>query len=46
MIIVEGQTELGLLEVLLRHQAKLAGTSLGALGLRLLDGDGQPGVFN
>lgn len=45
MIIVEGQTELGLLEVLLRHQAKLAGTSLGALGLRLLDGDGQPGVF-
>jgi putative ATP-dependent endonuclease of the OLD family len=45
MVVVEGQTEFGLLEVLLRHHAQLVGMSLGALGLRLLDGNGQPEVF-
>jgi putative ATP-dependent endonuclease of the OLD family len=43
--LVEGQTELGLLECLLEEQAENTGTSLGALGIRLIDGDGQPSVF-
>lgn len=43
--VVEGQTELGLLEVLLEEQAAQAGTTLGALGIRLVDGGGQPKLF-
>lgn len=43
--IVEGQTELGLLQALLEEEARRAGTTLGALGVRLVDGGGQPKVF-
>lgn len=45
-IVGEGQTELGLLDCLLEEQAKKAGTTLGALGVRLVDGGGQPKVFS
>lgn len=44
-VVVEGQTELGLLEPLLEERAQCRGTTLGALGLRLIDGGGQPQVF-
>jgi len=44
-VVVEGQTELGVLESLLEHQAGLRGTTLGAIGIRFVDGDGQPSAF-
>lgn len=43
--LAEGQTEMGLLEPLLQQHAAEAGTTLGALGVRLIDGGGQPKVF-
>jgi putative ATP-dependent endonuclease of OLD family len=44
-VLVEGLTELGLLEVLFEHEAARWKTTVGALGIRLVDGDGQPSVF-
>jgi len=44
-IILEGQTEMGLLQPLLEEKAGGADTTLGALGIRLVDGGGQPKVF-
>lgn len=45
LAVVEGQTELGLLRPLLEREAEDIGTTLGALGVRLVDGSGQPKVF-
>lgn len=45
-VVAEGQTEVGLLELLLEHEAGRQGTTLGAIGIRLVDGDGQPSAFN
>ncbi len=44
-VVLEGQTELGLLRPLLARKAAQLGTTLGALGIRLTDGGGQPKVF-
>lgn len=44
-ILVEGKTELGLIDSALAPQLAEAGTSLGAIGIRLVDGGGQPRVF-
>jgi putative ATP-dependent endonuclease of the OLD family len=44
-IILEGQTEIGLLQPLLEERGMEADTTLGALGVRLVDGGGQPKVF-
>jgi putative ATP-dependent endonuclease of OLD family len=44
-VLVEGLTELGLLEVLLECEAAMRKTSIGAVGIRLVDGEGQPSVF-
>lgn len=44
-VLVEGSTELGLLECLLGAEAVRRGTSLGALGICLVDGGGQPKLF-
>lgn len=44
-VILEGQTELGLLGPILERKAMELNTSLGALGIRLVDGGGQPKVF-
>jgi putative ATP-dependent endonuclease of OLD family len=44
-VLVEGRTELGLLDCLVAKQAAATGTTLGALGIRLVDGGGQPKVF-
>jgi putative ATP-dependent endonuclease of the OLD family len=44
-VVVEGQTEMGLLHSLFSAHAATAGTTLGALGVRLVDGGGQPKVF-
>lgn len=45
-VLVEGETELGLLLALLAPYVERVGTSLGALGVRLVDGGGQPHVFS
>ncbi|MBS1676381.1 MAG: AAA family ATPase [Actinobacteria bacterium] len=44
-LILEGQTEVGVLEPILKRKATEAGTTLGALGVRLVDGGGQPKLF-
>lgn len=44
-LVLEGQTEMGLLQPLLAERAAEADTTLGALGIRLVDGGGQPKVF-
>lgn len=44
-VLVEGLTELGLMEVLLEREAAMRGTTVGAVGIRLVDGEGQPSVF-
>ena len=44
-VVLEGQTELGVLEPLLEQKAATRGTTAGALGLCLVDGEGQPKVF-
>jgi putative ATP-dependent endonuclease of the OLD family len=44
-ILVEGLTELGLLETVLGHLLRTRGLTLDALGARLIDGGGQPHVF-
>jgi putative ATP-dependent endonuclease of OLD family len=43
--LVEGQTELGLLDTIAASMLRDAGTTIGALGIRLIDGGGQPNVF-
>ena len=44
-VVVEGETELGLLGLVLERIVQREGTTLGALGVRLVDGGGQPHVF-
>lgn len=44
-VLVEGRTELGLIDSALEPKLAAAGTSLGAVGIRLVDGGGQPQVF-
>jgi putative ATP-dependent endonuclease of OLD family len=44
-LVLEGQTEIGVLRPLLEKKAGEQGTTLGALGIRLVDGGGQPKVF-
>lgn len=44
-VVLEGQTERGLLQPLLDQKAEEAGATLDALGVRLVDGGGQPKVF-
>lgn len=44
-VVVEGQTELGLLEKVAASMLDERGTTLGALGIRLIDGEGQPNLF-
>lgn len=44
-VLVEGQTELGLVETAFAPLVASIGTTLGALGIRLVDGGGQPRVF-
>ncbi|HET6998187.1 MAG TPA: hypothetical protein VFI03_06320 [Solirubrobacterales bacterium] len=44
-IILEGQTEIGVLRPILERKATEFDTTLGALGIRLVDGGGQPKVF-
>lgn len=44
-LILEGQTEMGVLRPILERKAAEIGTTLGALGVRLVDGAGQPKLF-
>jgi putative ATP-dependent endonuclease of the OLD family len=44
-VVCEGQTECELLRVLLDDIATVAGFSLAALGVQVVDGGGQPNVF-
>lgn len=44
-VMLEGKTEMGVVGLLLEEHAKKKGTTLGALGFRLVDGEGQPQVF-
>jgi putative ATP-dependent endonuclease of OLD family len=44
-VLVEGLTELGLLKVVLDDLLKKKNVTLDALGVRLIDGGGQPHVF-
>lgn len=44
-LVLEGTTEIGVLGQVFEQKASEAGTSLGALGIRLVDGGGQPNVF-
>jgi putative ATP-dependent endonuclease of OLD family len=44
-LILEGQTEMGVLRPVLDRKAAEVGTTLGALGIRLVDGAGQPKLF-
>lgn len=44
-VVVEGQTELGFLETVATSMLRGSGTTLGALGIRLIDGNGQPNLF-
>jgi putative ATP-dependent endonuclease of OLD family len=44
-LILEGQTEIGVLKPVLERKAAEIGTTLGALGIRLVDGAGQPKLF-
>lgn len=44
-LILEGQTEIGVLRPILERRAAEFGTTLGALGIRLVDGGGQPKLF-
>jgi putative ATP-dependent endonuclease of OLD family len=43
--VMEGRTEIGVVGPIFEQEADLRGTTIGALGVHLVDGGGQPKVF-